>query len=179
MSLTPRFTDFFHWFWEINRLFCQPPPQARRFSHGRGERETSDWWWTARDHGKGTAHIFIKRETCGYEAAVLQSKCGSKRMIWRHTPNQEITGKLTSLSNDVGMCRAGHTINATPAHRRSLELISFCCDILRRPTFWTLHFASAAGKQSQFPFRPIYLELFALVKENVFPSIHWSFQNPL
>ena len=81
------------------------------------------------------AHIFIKRETCGYEAAVLQSKCGSKHMIWRHTPNQEITGKLTSLSNDVGMCRAGHTINATLAHRRSLELISFCCDILRRPTF--------------------------------------------
>ena len=32
----------------------QPPPQALRFSHGRGERETSDWWWTARDHGKGT-----------------------------------------------------------------------------------------------------------------------------
>ena len=31
----------------------QPPPQALRFSHGRGERETSDWWWTARDHGKG------------------------------------------------------------------------------------------------------------------------------
>ena len=26
-------------------LFCavQPPPQALRFSHGRGERETSDW----------------------------------------------------------------------------------------------------------------------------------------
>ena len=57
----------------------QPPPQALRFSHGRGERETSDWWWTARDHGKGTdarcllpaflcAHIFIKRETSGYEA---------------------------------------------------------------------------------------------------------------
>ena len=21
----------------------QPPPQALRFSHGRGERETSDW----------------------------------------------------------------------------------------------------------------------------------------
>ena len=32
----------------------QPPPQALRFSHSRGERETSDWWWTARDHGKGT-----------------------------------------------------------------------------------------------------------------------------
>ena len=23
-------------------------------SHDRGERETSDWWWTARDHGKDT-----------------------------------------------------------------------------------------------------------------------------
>ena len=32
----------------------QPPPQALRFSHSRGERETSDWWWTARDHEKGT-----------------------------------------------------------------------------------------------------------------------------
>ena len=32
----------------------QPPPQALRFSHGKGERETSDWWWTARDHGQGT-----------------------------------------------------------------------------------------------------------------------------
>jgi len=31
----------------------QPPPQALRFSHGRGERETSDWWWTARDLVKG------------------------------------------------------------------------------------------------------------------------------
>ena len=44
--------------------------------------EASDWWWAARDHGKGTdgslarcllpaflcAHIFIKRETSGYEA---------------------------------------------------------------------------------------------------------------
>ena len=24
-------------------LALQPPPQALRFSHGRGERETSDW----------------------------------------------------------------------------------------------------------------------------------------
>ena len=33
--------------------FRQPPPQALRFSHGRGECETSDWWWNTRDHGKG------------------------------------------------------------------------------------------------------------------------------
>ena len=26
-----------------NTIFSQPPPQALRFSHGRGERETSDW----------------------------------------------------------------------------------------------------------------------------------------
>ena len=26
-----------------NMLIVQPPPQALRFSHGRGERETSDW----------------------------------------------------------------------------------------------------------------------------------------
>ena len=36
----------------------QPPPQALRSSHCRGERETSDWWWTARDHGKGTDGSF-------------------------------------------------------------------------------------------------------------------------
>ena len=31
----------------------QPPPQALRFSHGRGERETSDWWWTAEGPWEG------------------------------------------------------------------------------------------------------------------------------
>ena len=55
--------------------------------------EASDWWWTARDHGKGTdsrrsdvcmarcllpaflcAHIFIERETCGYEAVPVRSE---------------------------------------------------------------------------------------------------------
>ena len=35
-------------------LYTTVHPQELRFSHGRGERETSDWWWTARDHGKGT-----------------------------------------------------------------------------------------------------------------------------
>ena len=55
-------------------IIIQPPPQALRFLHGRGERETSDWWWTARNHGKGLlsaflcAHICFKRETSGYEA---------------------------------------------------------------------------------------------------------------
>ena len=49
----------------------QPPPQALRFSHGRGERETR----VTGDEPQGTipaflcAHIFIKRETSGYEAA--------------------------------------------------------------------------------------------------------------
>ena len=38
----------------------QPPPQALRFSHGRGERETSDWWWTARDHGKGSSRLPLR-----------------------------------------------------------------------------------------------------------------------
>ena len=55
-------------------IIIQPPPQALRFLHGRGERETSDWWWTARNHGKGLlptflcTHICFKRETSGYEA---------------------------------------------------------------------------------------------------------------
>ena len=62
--------------------YCQPPPQALRFSHGRGERETSDWWYTARDHGKGTdvspvvsfppSFARTSRETSGYEAAAVQ-----------------------------------------------------------------------------------------------------------
>ena len=64
----------------------QPPPQALRFSHRRGERETR----VTGDEPQGTmgrvqmagearlarcllpaflcAHIFIDRETCGYEA---------------------------------------------------------------------------------------------------------------
>ena len=55
----------------------QPTPQVLRFSHGRGERKTSDWWYTARDHGKGTdspvvsfppSFARISRETSGYEA---------------------------------------------------------------------------------------------------------------
>ena len=48
--------------------------------------EASDWWWTARDLGKGTdgrrltrrllpvflcAHIFIEREASGYETAII------------------------------------------------------------------------------------------------------------
>ena len=28
---------------KIDKDEDQPPPQALRFSHGRGERETSDW----------------------------------------------------------------------------------------------------------------------------------------
>ena len=65
----------------------QPPPQALRFLHGRGERETR----VTGDEPQGTmgrvqtageaslarcllpaflcAHIFIQRETSGYEAA--------------------------------------------------------------------------------------------------------------
>ena len=38
--------------WLRNNNLIQPPPQALRFSHGRGVREASDWWWTARDHGR-------------------------------------------------------------------------------------------------------------------------------
>ena len=63
----------------------QPPPQALRFSHGRGERETR----VTGEEPQGTmgrvpsagearclrpaflcAHIFIERETSGYEAGI-------------------------------------------------------------------------------------------------------------
>ena len=48
---------------QVYKLPNQPPPQALRFSHGRGEREMTG------DEPQGTmgsAHIF--RETSGYEA---------------------------------------------------------------------------------------------------------------
>ena len=49
------------------------PPQALRFSHGRGERETSDWWWTPRDHGKGTS---------GYKAVLWRVIPGNLGIIF-------------------------------------------------------------------------------------------------
>ena len=68
---------------------CQPPPQALHFSHGRGERETR----VTGDEPQGTmgrvettgearcllpvflcTHIFIERETSGYEAGVEPNK---------------------------------------------------------------------------------------------------------
>ena len=57
---------------------CQPPPQALRFPHGRGERETSDWWWTAREHGKGTDG---RRSAC----QILCRFLGKKSFSW-HGP---------------------------------------------------------------------------------------------
>ena len=90
-------------YFPIEVAWDQPPPQALRFSHDRGERETSDWWWTARDHGKGTdgrqsllpaflwAHIFIKRETSGYKAGLgvgsITSRCSGK---WARTHPPEV-----------------------------------------------------------------------------------------
>ena len=68
----------------------QPPLRALRFSHGRGERETR----VTGDEPQGTmgrvqtagearlarcllpAHIFIKRQTSGYEAG-SDGSCGS------------------------------------------------------------------------------------------------------
>ena len=32
-----------HMIYFSEKVLSQPPPQALRFSHGRGERETSDW----------------------------------------------------------------------------------------------------------------------------------------
>ena len=56
-------------------MFTQPPPQALRFSHGRGERETSDWWWTARDHGKGIRPMSPSR-------LPLRAHLHQKRDVW-------------------------------------------------------------------------------------------------
>ena len=57
----------------------QPPPQALRFSHGRGERETSDWWWTTRDHGKGTNG---RRSPLSPSRLPLRGHFHQKRDVW-------------------------------------------------------------------------------------------------
>ena len=64
-------------------------------------RNASDWWWTARDHGKGLlpaflcAHIFIKRETSGYEAALMD--CAS--IICGIIPHYEHNFDLFSIKS--------------------------------------------------------------------------------
>ena len=77
----------------------QPPPQALRFSHGRGERETR----VTGEEPQGTmgrvqtagearclrpaflyAHIFIERETSGYEA-------GNDLRIYLNFSNIQVT----------------------------------------------------------------------------------------
>ena len=74
---------------ESQTVACQPAPQALRFSHRRGERETR----VTGDEPQGTmgrvqtagearcllpaflwAHIVIERETSGYEAGSLRSR---------------------------------------------------------------------------------------------------------
>ena len=57
----------------------QPPPQALRFLHGRGESETSDWWWTARNHGKGTEG---RRSPLSPSRLHLRAHFHQKRDVW-------------------------------------------------------------------------------------------------
>ena len=76
----------------------QPPPQTLRFSLGRGERETRE----SGDEPQGTmgrvqtadarcllpalfcAHIFIERETSGYETdeTLYVMQCGRLTGLW-------------------------------------------------------------------------------------------------
>ena len=54
-------------------LWDQPPPQALRFSHGRGERETrvtGDGLQGTMGRVQTTGHFHRERETSGYEAAL-------------------------------------------------------------------------------------------------------------
>ena len=62
-----------------NTWIHQPPPQALRFLHGRGERETSDWWWAARDHGKGTVG---RRSPLSPSRLSLRAHFHQKRDVW-------------------------------------------------------------------------------------------------
>ena len=73
----------------------QPPPQALRFSHGRGERETSDWWWTARDHGKGT--VFHQKRDVWVR--------GRPGYLTRKRPKQFITVTKQRISQKVILFR--------------------------------------------------------------------------
>ena len=87
------FCAFYEIAWDRKK---QPPPQALRFSHGRGERE----WLVMNRKGplEGyrcllppflCAHIFIKRETSGYESGKkvplsrFKSSFGKVRNGWK------------------------------------------------------------------------------------------------
>ena len=63
--------------------FPQPPPQALRFSHDRGERETRVTGDEAQETiGRLLPTFHIERETSGYEADIsmyLSISCGTKR----------------------------------------------------------------------------------------------------
>ena len=72
----------------------QPPPKALRFSHGRGERETSDWWWTAGDHGKGTHGRRSARLASCLLPAFLCAHIFIKRDVWVRGSMHMITGHL-------------------------------------------------------------------------------------
>ena len=56
----------------INNFTNYSSAAASSSGHRFSQVEARDWWWTARDHGKGTdlpaflcVHIFIERETFG------------------------------------------------------------------------------------------------------------------
>ena len=82
-------------------LWDQPPPQALRFSHGRGERETRVTGDDQRPwEGYRRQGIFIERETSGYEAA-LGSNLGDANVnffpekLKRHTLKTFVEQKLS------------------------------------------------------------------------------------
>ena len=77
--------------WSKRMLLPASSSGASFFAWQRPARNASDWWWTARDHGKGTdggrsavspvvsflcAHI--ERETSGYEAVLLPQSAGKR-----------------------------------------------------------------------------------------------------
>ena len=87
------------------RIPAQPPPQALRFSQGRGERETSDWWWTARDHGKGTDDRRSRLARCLLSA--FHYALFLKRDVWVRGSSQlvggEPVGYLTIVVEDLNL----------------------------------------------------------------------------
>ena len=97
----------------------QPPPQALRFLHGSGESETSDWWWTARNHGKGTEG---RRSPLFPSRLPLRAHFHQKRDVW-------VRGRTHTKLYTLIRCFSGKTCpNLVP---RVLSYLS-----LRRERTW-------------------------------------------
>ena len=75
--------------WILKRLVSSLLLRCFVFSHGRGERETSDWWWTAHFHQK--RDVWVR----GSLVSVFINACAYCR-LFRHCHNLAEGGCLLS-----------------------------------------------------------------------------------